>query len=224
MTRLADILAVACKTTAGRHVAVNVYAPWLEKYMPQFKITTKTRIAMFLAQVAHESADFTVISENLNYSAKGLAATWKRFRNPDGTPNELANKLARNAMAIASCVYANRMGNRGEESGDGWRTRGMGLIQLTGTDNRVALGKHFKIDFIANPNLLLQPEWATASACWYWGTNGLNEIADAGNFDHVCDKINMGRTTPKVGDAIGYADRKAYYDRALSGMPEHFSL
>lgn len=224
MSRLTPILADLCKTSAGRSLATVVYTPWLEQYMAQFKINTKRRAALFLPQLAHESADFTCVSENLNYSAKGLAATWKRFRNADGTPNALAIKLARNPEAIANCVYANRMGNGDEASGDGWRTRGMGLIQLTGTDNRIALGKYFGVDFIAQPNLLLEPEWAVASACWFWATNGLNEIADTGSLDHVSDAINIGRITAKVGDANGYDDRKAYFERVNAVIPEGFTL
>lgn len=223
MTPLAPILAAICKTQAGKNAAV-IYAPWLEQYMAQFKINTKRRAAMFLTEVAHESGEFTRVSENLNYSADGLAATWKRFRGNDGRPNALATKLARKPEAIANCVYANRMGNGDETSGDGWRTRGMGLIQTTGTDVRLEMGEYFGVDFIANHELLMEPQWAVASACWYWWKHGLNEIADTGNLDHASDVINIGHVTTKIGDAIGYPDRAARFRVVNAVVPEGFSL
>jgi putative chitinase len=202
-----------CATDAGK-VACEKYLPFLQKYLPQFGIDTPRRIVDFLAQVGEESGDFTVVRENMNYSADRLAAVWpKRFKGADGKPNVLALSLHRNPEAIANTVYANRLGNGGAASGDGWRNRGVGLLQLTGADNLRRCGVAIGLDLVKHPELLEQPDGAVKAACWYWQTNGINQYSDAGDFDGVCDKVNLGRKTTPVGDAIGYAKRKAYRDR-----------
>jgi putative chitinase len=158
-------------------------------------IDTEERVAHFLAQVAHESAGFTRITENLNYSAKGLAATWpRRFRGADGKPNALALQLHRKPQWIASHVYANRMGNDDVASGDGWKYRGRGLIQLTGKDNYKAASNALYCSdlLVTDPDKVLQPDIAAMTACWFWGANGLNELADLGDVSKVTKRINGG--------------------------------
>lgn len=202
-----------CETGAGREAVVK-YLSYLQKYMPEYGIDTPRRIVDFLAQLGDESGDFTKVRENLNYSADRLAAVWpKRFKGADGLPNEKARALHRNPEAIANSVYANRMGNGDEASGDGWRTRGVGLMQLTGTDNLRKCGDAIGLDLVARPELLEQPDGAVKAACWFWKENNVNAASDAGDFDGVCDRINLGRKTKAIGDAIGYEHRRKYRDR-----------
>lgn len=175
---------------------------------------TLDRAAMFLAQARHESAQFTTLEENLNYSSAALVATFPKYF----TTNE-AHAYERQPQRIANRVYAHRMGNGPEESGDGWRYRGRGLFQITGRDNYAEVGIALKSSadaLLDNPGLLTGHEFAAMSAAWYWSTNGLNELADAADIDGVSDLINRGRKTAAVGDSNGYADRLAGWKLCLS--------
>lgn len=170
-----------------------VYLEPLKAAMFLHAIDTEERISHFLAQVAHESAGFTRISENLNYSAEGLAATWpRRFRGGDGKPNALAEILHRKPELIANEVYANRMGNT--QPGDGWKYRGRGLIQLTGKSNYIAAsnGLYNSDILVDDPDRVLQPDVAALTACWFWLSNGLNELADLGDVRAITRRINGG--------------------------------
>lgn len=165
----------------------------VNRAMARHRIDSKVRAAAFLAQVGHESAGLTMVSENLNYSAKALAATWpNRYRCTAGKPNALAQNIERNPEAIANHTYANRMGNGDPESGDGWKYRGRGYIQTTGKVNYQKLTAAVGTNFTAVPDLLLQPEYAALSAAFFWQSNGLNELADTGQFDLITRKINGG--------------------------------
>lgn len=182
--------------------------PWgdaLLKAMPEFNIHTPARQAAFIAQIAHESSELTRVEENLNYSAEGLQKIFKKY-----FPNEdLAKQYARQPQKIANRVYANRMGNGDEASGDGWKHRGMGPIQLTGKDNQRQCGLALGIDLIEKPELLLVPEIGTRSSGWFWKKNGLNELADEEgerNFIAITKKIN--------GGTIGLEERKRYWEKA----------
>lgn len=171
----------------------GVFVPALNRAMNRYRIDSPVRRAAFLAQVGHESGQLRRLVENLNYSAAGLAATWPgRFRAANGQPNALAKSLERQPERIANHVYADRLDNGSAESGDGWRYRGRGLIQLTGRQNYRACGTAIGADLLANPELLEQPEWAALSAAWYWASNGLNELADAGRFTDITRRINGG--------------------------------
>ncbi|MHA5526101.1 glycoside hydrolase family 19 protein, partial [Pseudomonas aeruginosa] len=144
---------------AGPRAGVFVGA--LNRGMTRFGITSPVRAAAFLAQVGHESGQLTRLVENLNYSARGLAATWpSRYLGADGQPNALAQRLARNPRAIANNAYASRNGNGDEASGDGWRYRGRGLLQITGRSNYRAAGTGLGQPLEQEPELLEQPEWA----------------------------------------------------------------
>jgi putative chitinase len=194
-----------CLRAEGLSGADMVVA-YLEKYLVQFGITTPQKQAEFLAQCAHESAGFRVFEENLNYSADGLARTWpKRFHAPDGKPNELALRIARQPQAIANNIYANRMGNGDEASGDGWKFRGRGAIQLTGRENYSLIAKDTGLDCVNNPDLLSTPEGAILSACWYWKKNG---IGNSANFTEQTKRINGGLN--------GLADRQARLAGAMA--------
>jgi len=171
----------------------GVFVPALNRAMARYRIESPVRRAAFLAQVGHESGQLRRLVENLNYSASGMAATWPaRFRGANGQPNGLALRLERRPEMIANHVYADRMGNGPVASGDGWRYRGRGLIQLTGRDNYRACGSAIGADLLAAPDLLEQPEWAAMSAAWFWSSNGLNELADAGRFEDITRRINGG--------------------------------
>jgi len=186
----------------GLGPAAAVYVPALNAAMSRYCIDAPNRAAHFLAQVAHESGGFTQFREGLNYSADGLRKTWpKRF-----ISLELAQVYARQPERIANYVYAGRMGNGDEKSGDGWRYRGAGWIQITGRNNhREVAGALAVIGDIGD--YLASVPGAATSAAWFWWKSGCNKLADAGNVDAISDVINIGRRTEKVGDAIGYDDR-----------------
>jgi putative chitinase len=173
----------------------------------KFGINTPLRVAHFLAQCGHESGGFKVTSENLNYSAKGLMGIFKKY-----FPTEaIANAYQRNPQKIANKVYANRMANGSEASGDGYKFRGRGYIQLTGKENYTAFGKSIGEDMTVNQDKVSGP-YALLSAAWFFSKNGLHKIADEGSSDAVVTKI-----TKRVnGGTIGLADRikhfKEYYN------------
>ena len=154
----------------------------------KFDISTPERQACFLGQCAHESGGFTALSENLNYSAASLCRVWpKRF--PTVTDGQ---NYERNPQKIANKVYANRMGNGDEESGEGFAYRGRGLIQLTGKSNYEACGEAIGVDLVSNPDLVATPEYAALSAGWFWDKNHLNKFADANDMEGLTKKINGG--------------------------------
>jgi putative chitinase len=154
----------------------------------KFDISTPERQACFLGQCAHESGGFTALSENLNYSAASLCRVWpKRF--PTVTDGQ---NYERNPQKIANKVYANRMGNGDEESGEGFAYRGRGLIQLTGKSNYEACGEAIGVDLVSNPDLVATPEYATLSAGWFWDKNNLNKFADENDMTGLTKKINGG--------------------------------
>jgi len=173
----------------------------------KFGINTPLRVAHFLAQCGHESGGFRVTQENLNYSAKGLNGIFKKY-----FPTEAAAAAyARNPQKIANKVYANRMANGSEASGDGYKFRGRGYIQLTGRDNYTQFGKAIGEDIVSNPDSVAS-KYALASAAWFWSKNGLNKLADGGATDAVVTSI-----TKRVnGGTIGLPDRikhfKEYYN------------
>ncbi len=172
----------------------------------KFNINTPLRLAHFLAQCGHESGGFKVTSENLNYSAKGLNGIFKKY-----FPTEAAaTPYARQPQKIANKVYANRMDNGSEASGDGFKFRGRGYIQLTGRANYTSFGKAINEDIANNPDIV-SGKYALLSAAWFWSKNGLNTLADGGASDQVVTSI-----TKRVnGGTIGLPDRikhfKEYY-------------
>jgi putative chitinase len=164
------------------------WLPWIQKTCDRYSINNTVRQAAFLGQCMHESANFKVLQENLNYSANGLKAVWgSRFPS-----DEIANKYARHPDMIANKVYANRMGNGDEESGDGWKYRGRGLIQCTGKDLYKTLSDALNIDLIADPDLLTEMPYASMSAGWFWNKKGLNALADAKDYKEMTKRINGG--------------------------------
>ena len=177
----------------------------LVEVLPTYEINTPERIASFLAQCGHESAGFTVLQENLNYSAEGLNKIFHKY-----FPTlESAQPYARKPEMIANRVYANRMGNGDEQSGEGYRYRGRGPIQLTGKDNYAACSDFlFQDDTLLNdPDMLLDPEYALHSACWFWWKNDLNTFADSADLVTMTKRIN--------GGTIGLDDRIKHYNEAM---------
>lgn len=185
----------------------TLFASPMDAACREHDITGARRKAAFLSQVLHESGKLSALVENLNYSAEALRRVWpSRF-----TP-ELAASCARNPEKIANIAYASRMGNGLPQSGDGWRYRGRGLIQVTGKGNYQLCGGALGVDLVANPMLLEQPKYAVLSAAWFWSSNKLNLLADIGDIDNIGSIINTGKPG-RIPN--GAADRKALYERAL---------
>lgn len=181
---------------------IDQYVEPLNAALEHFQINNPARIAMFMAQVGHESGGLVHVEENLNYRADRLPVVFPRyFRDVD------PNAYAKNPEKIANRVYANRMGNGPESSGDGYRYRGRGLIQLTGHDNYAHFAHDMGISVEDAVHYLSTPEGAAMSAAWFWATHGLNEIADRHDVVMATKRIN--------GGTIGLADRQAHYQEAL---------
>lgn len=176
----------------------------LSKILPKYNINTILRVAAFIAQCAHESGQFTVVQENLNYSADGLNRVFPKYFVNAGRD---ANSYARQPEKIANIVYANRMGNGDTASGDGWKHRGRGLIQLTGKDNYTLFAKSVNMTIDQAIAYLETKEGAIESACWFWTKNNLNALADAQDMKSLTKRINGGFN--------GLEDRMHYYKKAL---------
>jgi putative chitinase len=179
----------------------------IPEVMDKFKINTPLRIAHFLAQCGHESGGFKVTTENLNYSAQGLLSTFRKY-----FPTEaLANQYARQPEKIANLVYANRMNNGNEASGDGWRFRGRGYIQLTGRDNYTRFNREVPEDILVNPDLVAT-KYPLLSAAWFWNSRNLNLDSDRGSSIETVTQI-----TRKVnGGTIGLQDRIKHFNEYYS--------
>lgn len=175
----------------------------LNETCEEFAIDTPYRIAGFISQTAHESAGFKFVSENLNYSTASLMRVWpSRFPTVD-----IAQRYAMNPEKIASRAYADRMGNRDESSGDGWKYRGRGLIQLTGKNNYVAYGMACDNEALQRPDIVAEPKCAAESAGWFWSVNRLNQLADAQDVVGMTKRIN--------GGINGLDDRQAKYAKVM---------
>jgi putative chitinase len=178
----------------------------LEQLLPDYEINTPQRIAAFIAQCAHESGEFTALKENLNYKPATLRKLFAKYFPTDELANEYCAKPNKQE-AIASRIYANRMGNGDEASGDGYKYCGRGLIQLTGKSNYVAFADSLQITPEEASAYLATFEGAAQSACWFWETNNLNQWADKGDILTLTKRIN--------GGTIGLEDRIKHYEHAL---------
>lgn len=178
----------------------------LSTVLPKYNIITVEQVAEFFAQTAHESSNYTVLLENLNYSAAGLSKTFPN-RFPTVTS---ALSIARQPEKIANSIYANRLGNGAPESGDGWRYRGRGIIQITGKANYQAASQFLFHDnrLVDNPDLALDKVTAVEIACWFWTTRHLNDLVDHANFREVTRRIN--------GGYLGEDEREANYKEFLT--------
>lgn len=176
----------------------------MQEAFPKYDIVTVARVASFIAQCAHESGGFSMMEENLNYKAATLTKLW-----PQRYPPGIAEQYAGKAEAIANKSYGGRMGNGPESTGDGWKFRGRGLIQLTGRSNYTLCSRAMFGDdtLVENPDILFDPYYAIHSACWFWDKNKLNQYADSGDFVTMTKKIN--------GGTIGLADRQKHFKHAV---------
>lgn len=177
--------------------------------MEKFAINTPLRLSHFLAQCAHESGNFAAVSENLNYSADSLQKVFKKYF---PTP-ELAGKYARQPEKIANRVYASRMGNGDEASGEGFKYRGRGYIQLTGKVNYQSFDKVVDEDITANPELVAT-KYPMLSAAWFWNSRNLNKVADVGGTDKDVEAI----TKVVNGGTHGLADRQAKFKKFYAAL------
>jgi putative chitinase len=181
----------------------------LEQLLPDYDINTPQRVAAFVAQCAHESGNFRVIKENLNYKAPSLRKLFSKYFPTDTLAEEYCARRNKQE-AIANRIYASRMGNGPEESGDGYRYCGRGLIQLTGKDNYSRFAQSLEIATEEASEYLATFEGAAQSACWFWESNNLNVLADKGDILTLTKRIN--------GGTIGLEDRIKHYNHALHVM------
>jgi putative chitinase len=189
----------------GNNQYLEHWTEALNKILPDYGIDTPQRVAAFIAQCAHESGNFTALHENLNYRAASLRKVFPKYFPTDELANQYAS-LPNKAEAIANRIYANRMGNGPEESGDGFRYCGRGLIQLTGRNNYEAFADSIETPVEEIPDFLQTFEGAVQSACWFWETNNLNQYADSDDIKTMTRRIN--------GGFIGLEDRIKHYEHA----------
>jgi putative chitinase len=186
----------------GNNPYLDHWTEALNKILPDYGIDTPQRVAAFIAQAAHESGNFTALHENLNYRAVTLRKVFPKYFPTD----EMAAQYAQQPERIANRVYANRMGNGPEESGDGFRYCGRGLIQLTGQQNYQNFADSIETPLEQVPDFLQTFEGAVQSACWFWENNNLNQYADTDDILTMTKRIN--------GGTIGLEDRKKHYEHA----------
>jgi putative chitinase len=186
----------------GNNPYLDHWTEALNKILPDYGIDTPQRVAAFVAQAAHESGNFTALHENLNYRAVTLRKVFPKYFPTD----EMAAQYAQQPEKIANRVYANRMGNGPEESGDGFRYCGRGLIQLTGQQNYQNFADSIETPLEQVPDFLQTFEGAVQSACWFWENNNLNQYADTDDILTMTKRIN--------GGTIGLEDRKRHYEHA----------
>ena len=176
----------------------------LNETFARFDISNPNRQAAFIGQCGHECGNFRILEENLNYRAETLMKLWKaRF-----PTLEIANQYAKQPQKIANKVYANRMGNRDEASGDGYRFRGRGCIQTTGHANYYHAGQALGVDFVMEPDLVASPKYAALTTGFFWSTHGLNALADIQDHKTITKRIN--------GGFIGLAEREEHTRMALA--------
>ena len=187
---------------------------WYEamcEILPLWSVDTIERVAMFVAQCGHESAGFRVLSENLNYSAKALNTIFPKYFRRAGRD---ANAYHRQPEKIANVIYANRMDNGDSDSGDGWRFRGGGILQLTGRYNYTQFGKAVEMSPEEAVDYVRTKKGALDSACWFWDTNNINKWCDAMDVVGATKRIN--------GGTIGLDDRKKHYLHAIDVLGGDF--
>jgi len=172
-------------------------------------ISTRRQRAAFIGQCGHECGNFRILEENLNYRAATLLKLFPRTpRRGWGFTPESAAQYERQPQKIANRIYGNRMGNRDEASGDGWRFRGSGWLQLTGHSNFFHAGQALGVDFVMQPELVRTPKYAALTAGWFWSTHNCNRLAEAEDWVALTKKIN--------GGTIGLEDRIKHIKHALA--------
>jgi len=195
-----------------KNAYIDQWCTALNKLLPDYGIDTPQRVASFLAQCAHESGGFVFLKENLNYRAASLRKIFPKYFPTDALAEQYASQPNK-AETIANRIYANRMGNGPEESGDGYRYCGRGLIQLTGKSNYSNFADSIETPVEEVPAYLETFEGAVQSACWFWETNKLNQYADTNDILTMTKRIN--------GGTIGLEDRMKHYAHALEVFGGH---
>lgn len=186
----------------------RVFLEPLRRVFDRFEISSPVRMAAFIAESAHESANFTRLEENLHYSRpERIMAVFPSTVHSTADAAPLIN----NPQALASKVYANKLGNGDEASGDGWRYRGRGLFQITGRANYMVAGGALSVDLKSHPDLVAEPESAAMTAGWFWSAAGCNGLADGSQIDAITRKIN-GRAM------LGADERRSRFDHALQAL------
>jgi putative chitinase len=198
-----DLTKEQLKKLLPKNPYVDQWHKALSQLLPEYEINTPKRVAAFMAQCAHESGGFIFLSENLNYKAESLMKIFGKYF-PDMAT---AKAYEKNPQKIANKVYANRMGNGDEASGDGYKYRGRGLIQLTGKTNYTWFSASLQISPEEAAEYMGTFEGAAQSGCWFWETNKLNNLADNGDIVKMTKVIN--------GGTIGLDDRIKHYEHAL---------
>lgn len=190
----------------------------LNETFDRWGIRTPRQQAAFLGQCGHECGNFTKLEEDLRYRAATLLKLFpKTPKRPWGFTPEEAAIYAGQARKIANRIYGNRMGNRGEESDDGWRFRGSGWVQLTGHDNFYHFSKAMGVDFVMKPDLVRTPQYAAHSAGWFWSTHGCNDLAEFGLPLDAQGRPTWVSLTKRInGGTIGLAERVAHTQAALA--------
>lgn len=207
---------VACGASPAH---ASKYVEPINAYIDRYQVNTLPRLAHFISQILHESIGLSATVENLNYSAEALVKTWpKRFPTVD-----FAKRYARQPERIANYVYANRLGNGPVESGDGWKFRGRGPIQMTGKDKAIALtklfGEEFDVDYVENPELLERPDDGIRAAFWFWKTNNINQAIDKVKPESACEVV----TLIVNGGQNGLQSRKILFARCINALAPLFS-
>ncbi|MBB5444671.1 MULTISPECIES: glycoside hydrolase family 19 protein [unclassified Paraburkholderia] len=205
----AQIIAAGCGATVLR---ASQWVTPLQAACDRFTLDTGMRAAAFFANVGVESARLITVAENLNYSADGLLATF-----PSHFTEAEAQAYAHQPPRIANRAYADRNGNGGEASGDGWTFRGRGLLQVSGRRNYQLCGLGIGLDLVNHPELLEEPANAALAAGWYWASRKLNTYADGGLFLQVCKTINLG-SAGAPGVPGSYSQRLALYGAAKKAL------
>jgi len=198
-----QITADQIKNILPKNPDPSALAEALNEVFPKYDINTANRAAGFIAQCGHESAGFTVLKENLNYSAQSLNAVFPKYFKNAGRD---AEEYHRQPEKIANVIYANRMGNGDTESGEGYKFRGRGAIQLTGKDNYSKFASSIGMDIDDAIEYIETLQGAIESACWFWKTNNINKFCDDDDILTMTKRIN--------GGTIGLEDRKKHYEHA----------
>jgi putative chitinase len=193
-------------------IEAQVWFDAMTRVLPKWDIDTVDRVAGFIAQTSHESGGYTVLTENLNYSAEALDKIFPKYFKRAGRD---ARNYHRQPEKIANVIYANRMDNGGTDSGDGWRFRGGGILQLTGRYNYTQFGKAEDMSAEEATEFVRSPIGALASACWFWDTNNINKYCDNQDITGMTKRIN--------GGTIGLEDRKKHYAHALEVLGGHYT-
>lgn len=208
-----DLIDVSVLRAACPEKSAAQLAPWVDpikKACSRFEIDRIRRIAAFIGTMAHEGGFTPGREENLNYSAKRMAEVWPGRFASNGRPNALATALDRKPVEFANHVYANRLGNGGPETGDGWRFRGVCQIQLTGRANHEAFAKEMGMSLDQAEAFLRTLEGDVAGCAWFWEENDINRLADTPGIVDETKAIN--------GGTVGLEDRKARFDRTVERL------